>query len=146
MIVLLFARTLYFSLQYSCICLMNDHVYCIWKMISQNVINHNILIIWFHIVNKQSHTETVKSARTELQRVQHPYTEILHCLICVAAIYWRLLFGQVKFCQLAVYWVCVNFFLSVQGIGPLFISSLFFQVLLFLTVVYDGYLKRTTHC
>lgn len=29
-----------------------------------------------------------------------------------------------------------------QGIGPLFISSLFFQVLLFLTVVYDGYLKK----
>lgn len=132
MIVLLFARTLYFSLQYSCICLMNDHVYCIWKMISQNVINHNILIIWFHIVNKQSHTETVKSARTELQRVQHPYTEILHCLICVAAIYWRLLFGQVKFCQLAVYWVCVNFFfISARYWSFIYIFSFFSSFIIF---------------
>lgn len=131
MIVLLFARTLYFSLQYSCICLMNDHVYCIWKMISQNVINHNILIIWFHIVNKQSHTETVKSARTELQRVQHPYTRYY--------IVWFVYLLYIGDCYLVksnfVSWPCIEFvsifFISARYWSFIYIFSFFSSFIIF---------------
>lgn len=96
-------------------------------------------------MNKQSHTETVKSARTELQRVQHPYTDITLFDLCSCYILATVIWSSQILSAGRVLSLC-QFFLSVQGIGPLFISSLFFQVLLFLTVVYDGYLKRTTHC